>query len=143
MLSLKLTRQYKVYLANKIFEGLWEKLIFTQIVEKFFRLLWKPKVRYLVHRSPPLSFVLSRINLANILISYFFKDHFNITITSTPKSSFKFFVRNFCTHTSSLPCVLHAHLSHTHWFGRPNNILWRVQLKMQFFIFIYFVVKIF
>jgi hypothetical protein len=51
------------------------------------RLLWYPKVHYRVPNCPPLVPILGQMNPFHILISYFFKIHFSITLQSRmPKS---------------------------------------------------------
>jgi len=76
------------------------------------RLLWNPKVHCLIHKSPPLIPVLSQIDPAHTLTSSFFKIHFNIILSSTPRSPkwshpFRFSVWTFVGIFLSLSCVLH------------------------------------
>jgi hypothetical protein len=49
------------------------------------RLLWNPKVRFRVHKSPPLVPILSRMHAVHILSPYFPKIHSDI-FPSTPRS---------------------------------------------------------
>jgi hypothetical protein len=51
------------------------------------QLIWNPKDNYHVHKSPPLVPILNPLNSTHTLKHYFRKIHFNITLTSTPRSS--------------------------------------------------------
>jgi hypothetical protein len=49
--------------------------------------LWNEKVQYCDHNSPPLNPVFSHMNAIHILTPYFCKNHINITLPSTRRSS--------------------------------------------------------
>jgi hypothetical protein len=62
-------------------------LIVAQLVKKFPRLAWNPKVHYRVHKSLSLDPTLSKMDPVHNLIPYFFKTHFNIILPSMSMSS--------------------------------------------------------
>jgi hypothetical protein len=64
-----------------------EKLIVTQLVKKYPAFLWSPKVHYRVHISPPLDPILSQLNPVRLIDPYLLKDHLNVILPPTPRSS--------------------------------------------------------
>jgi hypothetical protein len=57
---------------------LFEKLIVTQLVKKYPAVLRNPKVRYRIHKSPPLDPILSQTNPVRPIDLYLPKVHFNV-----------------------------------------------------------------
>jgi hypothetical protein len=50
------------------------------------RILWIPKIHYRGHKSTPLVPVMSLFESVHTFTPYFFKKHFDITLSSKPKS---------------------------------------------------------
>jgi hypothetical protein len=71
-------------------------------------LLWNPKVHYRIHKKLSLIPILSKKNPAHTFTNYFFKIHFNIIISSAPRSSLHIFRLKYCLYFSSLPYMLHV-----------------------------------
>jgi hypothetical protein len=65
------------------------------------RILWKPKVHYRVHKSPPLVPILGLINPMHTL-------QLSLRSILILPSSLQAFQPKSCTHFSFTPCVLHA-----------------------------------
>ena len=53
------------------------------------RTVWNPKVRYRIHKRPPLVLILRPINTVYASLSHLLKTHFNIILPYTPKCSQK------------------------------------------------------
>jgi hypothetical protein len=76
-----------LYLLTSWSRVLPEKLTGRWPVRRFFRILWNPKVRYCIDRSPPPVPILSHIDPVRTSPMHFSKIHFNVIFLSTPGSS--------------------------------------------------------
>lgn len=64
----------------------WEANSCT-VTPEFSQILWKPKFRYHVHKSPPLPHTLSKLNPVHTFKSYYFDINFYIVLRSTSSFS--------------------------------------------------------
>jgi hypothetical protein len=97
------------------------------------RLLWNPKVHYLIHTILPLVPVPSQINLVHTLQPHFPEIHFSIIFPSIPRSSewflpFRLTIKiivwtSHLSHARYMPRP-----SHHPWHYQPNNIWWSVHI---------------
>jgi hypothetical protein len=97
----------------------WEANIHSPNPE-ILRLLWKPKVHYLVHKSHPLVRILSQMHPVHIFSTYFANIHSDIIFPFTRMSSrwslpFRFFDQNFL-------CIYH--LTHPRYMPLPSLPPW-------------------
>jgi hypothetical protein len=79
--------------------------------QKMIRLLWEPKFFHRVHKRSPLVFILCQMNSIDTISCYFWKIHFNIILTSTPRS-FKQTPSFKLRHPKSLRISLFPHTCH-------------------------------
>jgi hypothetical protein len=94
----------------------WEANRFST-TQEFLRILWNPKVHYLIQKFPPTLSFLSYLNPVHAPTSHFLKIHLNIIPPPTPGSSkwplsFRFPHQN-PLYTSTLP--------HTCYLPRPSH----------------------
>ena len=96
------------------------------------RILWNAKVLYHIHKCPPFVNILSQMSPVHASPSHSLNIHFNIILPCTSRSSKFSFSRRTSDQnyvwTSPVSNTCHIpRLSHSSWFGHPNNIWWGVQ----------------
>jgi hypothetical protein len=106
--------------------------------QEFHKILWNPKVNYLVHESPPLVPIISQLNAVHTTLSCLSEIHFNNILLSTSMSSywslsFRFSHQNpvciplFPTCATCLAHLILLHLIILITFGEVYEV-WRYSL---------------
>jgi len=104
-------------LFRKLLINSMEKLMVTNLVKKFLRLLYNPKIHYRVHKSLSLVPILNQMHQVHTFPTNFPKIHSNIILPSTPRSSewpipFKFSEKNFVRTSHLLSSRLNSLVSY-------------------------------
>ena len=105
------------YLLTPWSRVLLEKLTGFQLVKKFPRILWNPKVHYRIHKCPPPVLVLSQLDPVHAPTLHFLKILLNIILPSMPGSP-KWSLPPQVSPPK--PCIRRS-LYHTRYMPRPTH----------------------
>jgi hypothetical protein len=119
-------------LTNSIGQSPWEANSYS--VKKNPRLLWDPKIHYLVHNGPPLTPILSQMHpIHNSPPPLIFSKSILILPSNLrlclPSGLFPAFSNQniVCISHLSYPCNI-PRSSHPPWFDKPNRVWWSVEV---------------
>ena len=109
---------YKITRCSKDLLGVANR---SSASQEIYRILWKPKVHYRIHKCPPPVPILCQLDPVHVPITPFLKIHLNIILPSTPGSS-KWSLSVRFPHQTPIYMLHVPSISFFSRFDHPDNI---------------------